>query len=147
MPDMEKLAQVQMLSNLLSTMPPQHGQTKRIPFPKGKAQQWASELVNEYGVRVHVDLAARTQLPDGVEVLGDEPRRVDDVVGDVPRLLALLRTYPNMPSLVKLADEIEESLGDPDKERAVLDSIRANYPDIMKTAQLLADKVKPEDLA
>src|SRR4029078_9491880 len=99
------------------------------------------------GVRVHADIAQRTQLPDGVSVLGDEPRRVDDVVGDVPRLLSLLRTYPNIPSLVKLADDIEDALGDPDKERAVLDSIRANYPDIMKSAKLLADKVKPEDLA
>ena len=144
MPDMEKLAQVQMLSNLLSTMPPQQGQNKRIPFPKGKAQQWASELVNDYGVRVHVDLAARTQLPDGVEVLGGEPRRVDDVVGDVPRLLALLRSFPNMPSLVALADEVEGALGDPEKERAAIDSIRTNYPDIMKTAKLLQERAEAE---
>jgi len=144
MPDMEKLAQVQMLSNLLSTMPPQQGQTKRIPFPKGKAQQWASELVNDYGVRVHVDLAARTQLPDGVEVLGGEPRRVDDVVGDVPRLLALLRSFPNMPSLVALADEVEGALGDPEKERAAIDAIRTNYPDIMKTAKLLQERAEAE---
>lgn len=148
MPDMERMAHVQMLSQLMSTMPPQLDQQgrplpNRVPFPKAKAAQWAAELVNVYGVRVHPELAVDKTLPDGVNVAGGAPRRIDDVAMNARDLIKILRKT-NTPSMTELADRLETALGDPSKTQAMLESIRRENPDIMATARVLQSRLESE---
>lgn len=145
MPDMEKLHQIQMVAHVISTLPPQQPGQPRIPLAKPKIAQWATELVEDYGVRVHPELA-RKQLVD--ETPGKtgvfNAQRVEDVV-DMPGMLALLRGIgAGVPSLMKLADDIEAALGDPDKEAELLDRIRREHPDVIATARQRAEQTPPE---
>jgi hypothetical protein len=143
MPDVELLGQIAMLTNLMSTMPPQvdqHGRTlpARIPFPRGKAAQWATELVSVYGVRVHPELAAEQTLPGG------SGRRIDEVPMTAEDLIRMLRNVPNVPSLAALADRLTAALGDPVKVHAEMAAIRREYPDVMKTARMLQARAEAE---
>lgn len=143
MPDMDELNQILMLSNLMSSMPPQNNSTTRVPFPKGKAQQWATELVKQFGVRVHPDLAADPMEPEGAAVTRQPRRRIDAVTVDGPTLLKMLRdAAPNVPRLQQLADRIEDALGDPVKTEAELQRIRFEEPDIYKSAAVLAEQLR-----
>jgi hypothetical protein len=172
MPDMDKFGerftQIQMLTNLMSSMPPQLGQNNRIPFPRAKAQQWATELVNVHGARVHPELAAdidgaAAPASDAVAaafagaglfaagVGAGAPiarqRTVTPPAMDAPGLLNVLRSFPQVPSLKIMADEIQAVLGDPEAEAALLKDFSKRYPGALNTARQLAAKWEAEKAA
>src|SRR5438445_9289723 len=102
MPDEQALVQVQMIANVISSMPPQQPGGPRIPIGKPKVAQWASELYSDFGVRVHPELAKKTVVEDGPDVLGGAgSKRIVDVV-DLGGLKDLLRGFSHVPSLAQL---------------------------------------------
>lgn len=152
MPDLEKADQIMKLAELLSSMPPQQPNGPRIPFGiPAKRVQWATELVNDYGVRVHDELATKeivaSDVPqsDAGSMLGPNftPRRAIDKL-DAKFLLNLLRSAGNVPGLVRLADELEAALGDPAAETAMLEKIAREQPDVVSTAKKIVDRTPPE---
>jgi hypothetical protein len=145
MADLEELNQIKLLAELLASMPPQEGSTQRINVGiPAKRVQWATELVREFGVRVHPELATKVLVDDGDGPLaGNASKRSEDVL-DMDELLDILRGFPEVPSLKQLADNIEAAKGDPNREAALRNVIRKQYPDIVATAKHIADRTPPD---
>lgn len=149
MPDLDKMNQIAMLAELLSSMPPQQPGGARIPFGiPAKRVQWATELVNDYGIRVHPELASKelvpvdTAQPNGAAAqLGPNfrPRRAIDKI-DTAFLLDLLRSAGDVPGLKRLADELQSTIGDPAAETALLQRIAQEQPDVVSTAKRLYEQ-------
>lgn len=148
MPDMERLQQIQMIHQIISTLPPQKEGQPRIPLAPTKVQQWAPELYDDFGIRVHPDLAKKMIVSDGSGAnaqLGNMAgKHVVDVV-DLDGILDLLRSHPDVPSLAHLADQIEDAMGDPEKEAALRASIGRTHPDVVATAKAMVARAKVED--
>lgn len=153
MPDFDELTNIKALADLMKSMPPAKGSTMRIPFGiESKRIEWATELVRDYGVRVHPELAKKDIVSDGPMQYGnvklggiDTTRSVDKL--DLPALVDMLRSAaPNVPSLAKLADDIEEVLasGDDAKRVALLEKIAKEQPDVVATARQIADSTPAE---
>lgn len=145
MPDLDELNEIKRLAELLGSMPPQEGSTQRINVGiPAKRIQWATELVRDFGVRVHPELAKKTLVDDGPGPMGGNGVKRSEDVLDLGSLLNVLRGFPEVPSLKDLADNIETALGDANREEALRNSIRAQYPDIVATAKQLAERTPPE---
>lgn len=144
MPDMDRLKQIQLVANAISSMPPQQPGLPRIPVARPKVAQWATELVDDYGVRVHTELAKKTLVTEPGSPLGNNaPQRAVDVL-DLNGLLDLLRSVPDVPGLAQLADQIETALGNDMQERALRDHIARQFPDLVATARQMAEQTPPE---
>lgn len=154
MPDFDELNHITQLAELLSSMPPQQPGGARIQFGiPAKRVQWATELVRDYGVRVHRDLAKKEMVvtdaaaaaavarATGKPTLPPDfmPRRAIDKI-DAKFLLDLLRSAGEVPGLVRLADELEQALGDPAAETAMLERISQQQPDVVSTARKLYEQ-------
>jgi hypothetical protein len=146
MPDMERLQQIQMIAQIISTLPPQKPGGVRIPLAPAKTQQWAPELYDDFGIRVHAELAKKMIVSDGSGTnaqLGNmATKHVVDVV-DLNGILNLLRSHPDVPSLAELADQIQDALGDPEKEAALRAQIGKTHPDVVATAKQIIDRTPP----
>lgn len=161
MPDFEELSQITRLAELLASLPPQQPGGPRIPLGiPAKRVQWATELVRDYGVRVHPELASKQLIVDtpvgagsaGTAAMANlgpnfTPRRAIDKI-DASFMIGLLRSAGPVPGLVRLADELEAALGDPAAETALLEKISREQPDVVSTAakkykQYLAEQAKP----
>lgn len=152
MPDIEELNQIKMLADLMKSMPPAKGSNMRIPFGiESKRIEWATELVRDYGVRVHPELGGKDMVSDGPIRYGnvttgiDATRSVDKL--DLKSLTDMLRSAaPNVPSLATLADDIDAALasGDPDQVQALRDRIAKEQPDVIATARQMAASTPPE---
>lgn len=145
MPALDELNQIKLLAELLASMPPQEGSTQRINVGiPAKRVQWATELVRDFGVRVHPDLAAKVLVADGDSPLGaNGPKKSEDIL-DMDALLEMLRGFPEVPSLKQLADNIEAAKGDPNRQEALRNVIRSQYPDIVATAKQMASQTPPD---
>lgn len=145
MPDLDEVDQIKQLAELMRTMPPQQGSTVRIPFGvEAKRVQWATELVRDFGVRVHPELAKKEMTPTGPAAVGSpgQQRAIDKI--DLGFLVQLLRDTEGVPGFAELADEIEAAADDPEKKAALRDRIAQQYPDMVATARKIADETPPE---
>lgn len=135
MPDEENFKQIQMVANVISSLPSQHLGGPRIPLAPPMVAKWAAELVNDFGVRIHPELATKTLEMGDTDGAGNfTPKRVEDVV-DLDGLREVLRSFDNVPSLKILADMIDEAGDDSAKRAAVLQHIRNTNPDVIKSAE------------
>lgn len=151
MPDFEQVEQIAKLAELMASMPPQQEGGPRIPFaiPQFRVK-WATELVRDYGVRVHTDLARKEIVTEKAPTVGQakmsanfaQRRAVDKI--DAQFLLDLLRSTGDVPALQALADEIQAVLGDPVRERQLLNRIADQNPDLIATARQLQDQAPPD---
>lgn len=145
MPDFDELNQIKLLADLLSSMPPQEGSTQRINVGvHAKRVQWATELVRDFGVRVHTDLAKKALVEDGETPMGPAKSKQYVDVLDLDMLLGILRGFPEVPGLAALADQIDAAQGDPVKQEALRNHIRTQYPDIVASARQIAERTPPE---
>ncbi|OCB09220.1 hypothetical protein A5717_25945 [Mycolicibacterium porcinum] len=145
MPDLTEVDQIKQLADLMKTMPPQEGSTMRIPFGiEAKRVQWATELVRDFGVRVHPDLAKKEMTPAGPVSVGSagNQRAIDKV--DLGFLVTLLRGTEGVPGFAELADEIEAAGDDPAKKAELRERISRQYPDMVATAKKIVDETPPE---
>jgi uncharacterized protein YihD (DUF1040 family) len=142
---MEELDQIKKMAQLLASLPSNVENGPRVPLAAPMRTKWATELVREFGVRVHPDLATKQLVPDGPAAgLGAyAPQRKDDAL-DVDFVLKLLRES-GVPKLVELATNVELALRDPDpaKKDEVLAALRREYPDVVATARHLAKQTPP----
>lgn len=148
MPDFERLNQIHQLAILLRSMPPQKPGGPRIPLPAPKLAQWATELVDKFGVRVHPELGSMELIVDPV---GDEragslrPQRMVPRI-DAGLLLTLLRDTADktgVADLAELADRIEAANTD-DERKAVIADIDRENPGLIATARKHFDAADPE---
>ncbi|MBU8830823.1 hypothetical protein [Mycolicibacterium goodii] len=145
MPDFDELDQIKQLADLMKTMPPQKGSNVRIPFAvEAKRVQWATELVRDFGVRVHPELATKEMTAAGpVEVGSPGAQRAIDKI-DLSFLLKLLRETEGVPGFAELADEIEAAGDDHERKAALRDRISQQYPDMVATAKRMFEETPPE---
>lgn len=145
MPDFDELDQIKRMTDLLSSLPPNVEGGRRVSLAAPMRVRWATELVREFGVRVHPELASKRLVPDGpVAGLGAyAPQRKDDTL-DTEFLLGLLRKS-RVSSLVELANNIELALRDADDARRseIIAAIRKKHPDIVATAKRLQEQTPP----
>lgn len=135
MPDEARFKQIQMIANIISSMPPQQDGGPRIPLAPPMVAKWATELHDDYGMRVHPEHATKMlEMGDTDEGGNFTPKRVENVL-NLDDLHDLLRSFDNVPGLKKLADEIDEAKGDPTRESALRDYIRKAHPDVVATAE------------
>lgn len=147
MPDFERADQIVAISRVLSRIPTGNKSRPYMGTPAPILGMWATELHDEFGVRVHEDLAkkelVRLKTPMGNNgpvqaVTKGTPARVD-INPDVQRMrkareLLMDWLRANMPDL---AQRVQDAENDPDPTAHVvlLNDIRTQHPQVWEKGQ------------
>jgi hypothetical protein len=147
MPDMERAEQILAIARVLARMPTGNKSRPYMGTPAPIRAVWATELYDDFGVRVHEDLAkkelVRVPSPLGnngpVQAVTKGAQPVTPNGDGMERMrsahvLMMDWLHVNNP---ELAAEVEAAQNDPTLAAIVLNKIRTDYPAVWDKGQEL----------
>lgn len=159
MPDFDRLDGIAAVARVISRIPTGNKQRPHMGTPAAVLGMWATELYDDFGVRVHPDLATHElvrvdqrlgnhspvqKVAKGTPArLGENPE-VKRMQAAHSMLLDWMRSQDDHPELSVLADRVVAAQGDPVKSAVLLGDIRREHPEVWDKGQELLAKLQAE---